>query len=91
MFTWISAVLKLKQVKYFNHKQLRMGPRHTESPIILLFLSGGRWPLSLRGELKRMRKEKVLVTQSCPTLCDPIHYNLTGSSVHGILRARILK
>ena len=30
-------------------------------------------------------KVKVLVTQSCPTLCD-----LPGSSVHGILQARIL-
>ena len=38
-----------------------------------------------------MWKEKVLVTQSCPTLCDPIHYNLSGSSVHGILQARILE
>ena len=32
----------------------------------------------------------VLVTQSCPTLCDPMDYNLPGSSVHGILQARIL-
>ena len=33
---------------------------------------------------------KVLVTQSCPTLCDPTDYSLPGSSVHGILQARIL-
>ena len=26
----------------------------------------------------------VLVTQSCPTLCDPMDYSLPGSSVHGI-------
>ena len=31
-----------------------------------------------------------LVTQLCPTLCDPVNYNLPGSSVHGILQARIL-
>ena len=30
------------------------------------------------------------VTQSCPTLCDPVDYSLPGSSVHGILQARIL-
>ena len=24
-----------------------------------------------------------LVTQSCPTLCDPMDYSLPGSSVHG--------
>ena len=27
--------------------------------------------------------------QSCPTLCDPMDYSLPGSSVHGILQARI--
>ena len=33
----------------------------------------------------------VLVTQSCPTLCKPMDCNLPGSSVHGILQARILE
>ena len=33
---------------------------------------------------------KVLVTQSCPTLYDPMDCSLLGSSVHGILQARIL-
>ena len=31
------------------------------------------------------------VTQSCPTLCDPMDYSLPGSSVHGIFQARILE
>ena len=31
------------------------------------------------------------VTQSCPTLCDPMDYSLPGFSVHGILQARILE
>ena len=31
------------------------------------------------------------VTQSCPTLCDPMGYSLPGSSLHGILQARILE
>ena len=31
------------------------------------------------------------VARSCPTLCDPIDCSLPGSSVHGILQARILK
>ena len=34
---------------------------------------------------------KVLVAQLCPTLCDPMHRSPSGSSVHGILQARILK
>ena len=32
-----------------------------------------------------------LVAQSCPTPCDPMDCSLLGSSVHGILQARILK
>ena len=33
----------------------------------------------------------VLVAQSCPTLWDPMDYSPPGSSVHGILQARILE
>ena len=33
----------------------------------------------------------VLVTQSCPALPDPTDCSLPGSSVHGVLQARILK
>ena len=33
---------------------------------------------------------KVLVAQSCPTLCDPMDCGPPDSSVHGILQARIL-
>ena len=33
---------------------------------------------------------KVLVAQSCLTLCDPIDCGPPGSSIHGILQARIL-
>ena len=37
------------------------------------------------------KKVKVLVAQSCPTLCDPMDCSPLGSSVHGILQARILE
>ena len=33
----------------------------------------------------------MLVAQSCPTLCNPMDYRPPGSSVHGILQARILE
>ena len=33
----------------------------------------------------------VFVAQLCPTLCDPMNCSLPGSSVHGILQARILE
>ena len=38
-----------------------------------------------------MKSLKVLVTQLCLTLCDPMDCSLPGSSVHGILHARILE
>ena len=34
---------------------------------------------------------KVLVARSCPTLCDPMDCSLPGSSVHGILQAKMLE
>ena len=43
------------------------------------------------GILVRTLKVKVLVTQSCPTLWDPVDCSLPGSSFHGILQARILE
>ena len=34
---------------------------------------------------------RVLVSQSCPILCDPMDYSLPGSSVHGVFQVRILE
>ena len=39
----------------------------------------------------KMRKSESEVAQSCPTLCDPVDCSPPGSSVHGILQARILE
>jgi len=36
-------------------------------------------------------KSESEVAQSCPTLSDPIDCSLRGSSVHGILQARVLE
>ena len=36
-------------------------------------------------------KTKVLVAQSCPTVCDPIDCCLSRFSVHGILQAGVLE
>ena len=41
--------------------------------------------------LKFKVKVKVVVAQSCPTLCHPMFCSPPGSSVHGILQARILE
>ena len=40
---------------------------------------------------KVTKEVKVLVTQSCPTLCNPLNYSPPGSSVHGTLQVRILE
>ena len=40
-----------------------------------------------RSEHERERE----VTQSCPTLCDPMDCSLPGSSVHGIFQAIVLE
>ena len=37
-----------------------------------------------------MKRVKVLVAQSCPTPCNPLDCT-PGSSVHGVLQARILE
>ena len=36
-------------------------------------------------------KSESEVAQSCPTLSDPMDCSLPGSSVHGILQARVLE
>ena len=43
------------------------------------------WQCAVRGGCG------VLVTQLCPTLCDPMDCSPPGSSVHGALQARTLK
>ena len=40
---------------------------------------------------KEFRDRLCLVAQSCLTLCDPMDCSPPGSSVHGILQARILE
>ena len=32
-----------------------------------------------------------LLAKLCPSLCDPMHCSLPGSSIHGILQGRILE
>ena len=42
--------------------------------------------------LQRMKvKSESEVTQSCPTLCDPMDCSLPGSAIHGIFQARVLE
>ena len=45
----------------------------------------------LRSFLFLVRIVVCLVTQMCPTLCDPLDCSPPGSSVHGIFQLRILE
>ena len=47
--------------------------------------------MKLEGIMLSKVKVKVLVAQSCPTLCDPMNCSPPGSFVHGIFQARILE
>ena len=66
-------------------------------------MDGGAWWAAVYGvaqsrtQLRRLSssssvyKVKLTVAQSCPTLCDPMDCSLPGSSVRGLLQARILE
>ena len=56
---------------------------HDPNVLTFYLLSSGLPPSRL------CMRAKLL--QSCPTLCNPMHRSLPGSSVHGILQARILE
>ena len=49
-----------------------------------------QWRIFIRTEISTS-EIKVLVAQSCPTLCDHVGWSPPGSSVHGILQARVLE
>ena len=64
------------------------GPRAQGGQI---FLCCSGWCCAPQDSPPAMVYSEVKVAQSCPTLCDPIHYSPPGSSVHGILQTRILE
>ena len=52
------------------------------------------WMVTAVTKLKdtcSLEESEVKVAQSCPTVCNPMNCSLPGSSVHGILQARILE
>ena len=48
------------------------------------------WKTQVRKIISGIESESD-VTQSCPTLSDPMDCSLPGSSVHGIFQARVLE
>ena len=87
----------------YNHKVLALGPTQIpkSADTHLLYKMGqyfhityGHPPshfkpsLDYTGHLMQSESE---VSQSCPTLCDPMDCSPPGSSVHGIFQARVLE
>ena len=56
-----------------------------------LTISKGTKRVSFLNIMINSGKVKVLVAQLCLALCDPMDYSPLGSSVHGLLQARILE
>ena len=78
---------KTDLLSWSNQGQRRCGHYHH------LFISAYR-RATLRAEVmvgSKQKKVRVLVVQSCPTLCNPMDCSPLGSSVHGISQARILE
>ena len=59
--------------------------------LCLLCWQKGSLPLAPPGKPENILDWVSEVTQSCPTLCDPMDCRLPGFSVHGILQARTLE
>ena len=83
----LTAHFSLASFSQWPSKVVVQGPRHfclTQDPLYKVFALEFPWGL-VKSEVK------LLVAQSCPTPCDPKDCSPPGSSVHGILQARILK
>ena len=66
--------------------------------LILLPFKPGKWDIKERRRNpfliikdQKGKKKTNIVAQACLTLCRPMDCSQTGSSVHGILQARILE
>ena len=75
------------ELRYFNQMETEgkaseyISPKWLQFPILISSLLGANTELLV----------KVLVTQLCPTLCDPRDSSPSGSSVYGILQEIILE
>ena len=65
----------------FRSKSKKMCIKIREEKVLPLFCGSERAPDCVHAQS----------LQPCPSLCDPMDYSQTGSSVHGILQARILE
>ena len=57
--------------------------------LLLSFSFTKKWKFVVSRGNKIVNNHEVLVTQSCPTVCDPVDCSSPESSIHGILQTRI--
>ena len=65
-----------------------------QAPLPMEFSKQEYWsglPYPPPGDPSKSEVKQSEVSQSCPTLCDPMDCSLPGFSVRGILQARILE
>ena len=100
MVVWhLKQIGKAKQLSEWVSRELTANQKIVLTCHLLILyattmthFSIGLWCVMKSGFYMTTDDEQLsscLVTQSCLTFCDPIGCNLPGSSVHGILQARI--
>ena len=68
-----------------------MIPLTDRKRFIIFILEAWREQRKMEEVLEKGNKRKSLLVPLCLTLCNPMGYSLSGSSVHGIFQARILE
>ena len=89
---WFSRFLQFPAIiSGINYLHSRSQNLLLRSRGCLSYWAGQNILLGFSGRCYGKTWTKVLATQSCPTLCDPMHDRHPGSPAHGILQARILE
>ena len=101
MYTWKRNIKQLNDYPQIALSYIRStcyGRTHRFNPWFGKIPWRRKWqptPVFLPGKSHGQRNlagySPVFVTQLCPTLCDPTNCSPPGSSIHGILHARILE
>ena len=98
-FFSLTAFRKSSEIRHLRPHHLKQQPPQSLGRSSLQF-KGGQFKVKDRGsccfimvstQADSSAYSESEVAQSCPTRCDPVDCSPPGSSVHGILQARILE